>query len=58
MAIFIFTKKILEKRNITVYNKGLIKRDFTYIDDIVKGSLSAVKKIMIAKFLILVTIKM
>ncbi len=44
MAIFIFTKKILEKRNITVYNKGLIKRDFTYIDDIVKGSLSAVKK--------------
>lgn len=44
MAIFIFTKNILENRNITVYNKGLIRRDFTYIDDIVKGSLSAMKK--------------
>jgi len=37
MALFIFTKAILEGRPIDVYNKGKILRDFTYISDIVGG---------------------
>ncbi len=37
MAIFLFTKAILEDRPIDVFNFGRMKRDFTYIDDIVTG---------------------
>ena len=37
MALFIFTKAIVEGRTIDVFNHGEMKRDFTYIDDIVKG---------------------
>ncbi len=37
MALFLFTKAILEDRAIDVYNYGNMKRDFTYIDDIVEG---------------------
>ncbi len=37
MALFIFTKAILEDRPIDVFNHGKMKRDFTYIDDIVEG---------------------
>ncbi len=37
MALFIFTKAILEGRPIDVFNYGKMKRDFTYIDDIVTG---------------------
>ncbi len=37
MALFLFTKAILEGRPIDVYNQGLMKRDFTYIDDIIEG---------------------
>jgi UDP-glucuronate 4-epimerase len=37
MAMFIFTKAILENRPIPVFNYGQMKRDFTYIDDIVEG---------------------
>lgn len=37
MAYFKFTKAILEGRPIDVYNYGEMKRDFTYIDDIIKG---------------------
>ena len=37
MALFIFTKAIIENRPIDVYNDGRMKRDFTYIDDIVEG---------------------
>ncbi len=37
MALFLFTKAILEDRAIDVYNYGNMQRDFTYIDDIVKG---------------------
>lgn len=37
MAIFKFTKKIFEKSPITIFNNGNHSRDFTYIDDIVKG---------------------
>jgi len=37
MALFKFTKKILEGDAIDVYNNGNLERDFTYIDDIVDG---------------------
>ena len=37
MALFIFTKKILNGEPIDVFNEGQHKRDFTYIDDIVEG---------------------
>jgi UDP-glucuronate 4-epimerase len=37
MAMFLFTKAILEGRPIDVYNNGDLQRDFTYIDDIVEG---------------------
>jgi len=37
MALFIFTKAILEGKPIQVFNHGNMRRDFTYIDDIVEG---------------------
>jgi len=37
MALFLFTKAILEDRPIDVFNYGKMKRDFTYVDDIVEG---------------------
>ena len=37
MALFLFTKAILEGRPIDVFNHGDMQRDFTYIDDIVEG---------------------
>ena len=37
MALFLFTKAIIEDRPIDVFNYGKHKRDFTYIDDIVEG---------------------
>ncbi|MDP1880528.1 MAG: GDP-mannose 4,6-dehydratase [Parachlamydiaceae bacterium] len=42
MAYFSFTRAILDKRPIDVYNQGQMFRDFTYIDDIVKGTAAAV----------------
>jgi UDP-glucuronate 4-epimerase len=37
MALFLFTKAILEGKPIDIYNHGRMRRDFTYIDDIVEG---------------------
>ncbi len=37
MALFLFTKAILEGRPIDVFNYGRMRRDFTYIEDIVEG---------------------
>jgi UDP-glucuronate 4-epimerase len=37
MALFLFTKAILEGRPIKVYNHGKMQRDFTYIDDIIES---------------------
>jgi UDP-glucuronate 4-epimerase len=37
MALFLFTKAILEGEPIKVFNEGNMQRDFTYIDDIVEG---------------------
>lgn len=43
MAPFIFTKNIIENKPITVFNKGNMERDFTYIDDIIGGIMLIVK---------------
>ncbi len=45
MAYFLFTKAILEGRPIDVFNGGKMKRDFTYIDDIVEGVVRASDRI-------------
>lgn len=37
MALFLFTRAIIEGRPIDVFNHGKMQRDFTYIDDIVEG---------------------
>ena len=44
MAMFIFAKKILAEEPIPVFNNGNMKRDFTYIDDIISGTRSAINK--------------
>ncbi len=44
MALFSFTKLILENKPIKVFNNGNMKRDFTYVDDIVNGIISAMDK--------------
>lgn len=44
MALFIFTKAILEGRPIDVYNGGKMKRDFTYVDDIVEAIVRLIGK--------------
>lgn len=45
MAYYMFTDKISKGETIDVYNNGKMQRDFTYIDDIVKGVLSALDKV-------------
>ena len=37
MALFLFTQAILQNKPIDVYNNGKLYRDFTFIDDIIKG---------------------
>jgi len=44
MALFLFTKAILEDKPINVFNYGKMERDFTYIDDIVEGVVRVMKK--------------
>ncbi len=44
MALFLFTDAILNNRPINVYNYGDMKRDFTYIDDIVDGTIAAIDR--------------
>ena len=45
MALFKFTKRILNNEEIEIYNNGNMKRDFTYIDDLVDGITSILKLI-------------
>lgn len=45
MALFIFTKGILEGNPINIFNNGEMIRDFTYIDDIVEGVVRVTDKI-------------
>jgi UDP-glucuronate 4-epimerase len=45
MALFLFTKAMLEGRPIDVFNYGKMQRDFTYIDDIVEGVVRVMERI-------------
>ena len=44
MALFKFTEKMLAGESIDIYNNGEMRRDFTYIDDIVNGFVAAVEQ--------------
>lgn len=44
MAYFLFTKAILAGRPIKVFNHGKMKRDFTYIDDIIEGVVRVIQR--------------
>lgn len=45
MALFLFTKAILEGKPIDVFNYGKMQRDFTYIDDIIEGVVRIIDRI-------------
>ncbi len=45
MALFLFTKAILEGRPIDVFNHGKMQRDFTYVDDIVEGVIRVLDRV-------------
>ncbi|MBF0165238.1 MAG: NAD-dependent epimerase [Magnetococcales bacterium] len=45
MALFLFTRAMLEGRPIDVFNEGRMRRDFTYIDDIVAGVVKVLDRI-------------
>jgi len=45
MALFLFAKAILKGEPINVFNYGKMRRDFTYIDDIVEGVVRVTKRI-------------
>lgn len=44
MALFLFTKAIIEDKPIELFNKGEMLRDFTYIDDIIESMVLLLKK--------------
>ena len=48
MALYLFTKAILEDRPIDVFNYGKMQRDFTYIDDIVEGVVRTMDRVSAA----------
>ncbi len=45
MALFLFTRAILEGRSIDVFNQGNMQRDFTFVDDIVEGVIRVVDRV-------------
>lgn len=45
MALFLFTRAILEERPIDVFNYGKMQRDFTYIDDVIEGITRVIERI-------------
>jgi UDP-glucuronate 4-epimerase len=44
MALFLFTKAIIDGKPIQVFNEGKMQRDFTYVEDIVQGILKVLDK--------------
>ena len=45
MALFLFTRNIIEGKPIDVFNYGNHRRDFTYIDDIVEGVIRVLDRV-------------
>ena len=50
MALFLFAKAMIEGKPINVFNKGNMKRDFTFVEDIVQGFSVQLKIITILKY--------
>jgi UDP-glucuronate 4-epimerase len=46
MALFMFTKAIFEGKTIQIFNDGNMKRDFTYVDDIVEGIIRVIGSLL------------
>lgn len=44
MALFLFTKAVLEGKTLPIFGQGKMRRDFTYIDDIVSGVIAAIDR--------------
>jgi UDP-glucuronate 4-epimerase len=44
MAITLFTRAVLERKPVTVFGDGSMRRDFTHVDDVVRGILAAAEK--------------
>ena len=44
MAMYIFANKIINRKEIQVFNHGKMQRDFTYIDDIINGVRASIEK--------------
>ena len=44
MALFLFTKAIIDKKELNVFNYGKMERDFTYVDDIVESIIRLIEK--------------
>ena len=53
MALFLFTKAMLERKPINVFNNGDMVRDFTYIDDIVDGVVACLENVNLLGYEIL-----
>ena len=49
MAPIIFVKSIFEGKPLKIFNNGLMRRDFTYIDDIVEGVMSVAINLRLSK---------
>lgn len=49
MSLFIFTKAISEGKKVPIFNNGDMKRDFTYVDDIVSGILATLRNPPVAE---------
>jgi UDP-glucuronate 4-epimerase len=45
MALFLFTKAILDGKPIKVFNHGKMQRDFTYVDDIIEGVVRVMERL-------------
>ena len=45
MALFLFTRAILENKPIKVFNHGRMQRDFTYVDDIIEGVVRVMRRL-------------
>jgi len=45
MALFLFTRAMLENRSIQIFNHGKMQRDFTYVDDIIEGVVRVMGKL-------------
>jgi len=50
MAYYKFARSILDNKPIEIYNNGDMLRDFTYIDDIIEGTVSAINRVPSQKF--------